>query len=196
VAGFRIALTGSWAEARRRYANAQRDARQRLVLALKRAAILLEGGIKRGLASSAPGGIQLRPLSPFTLLQRKGGGGNARPLLDTGTMLGSIHSSVDAANLRGFVGISRGARAANGTDLVEVATVHEFGSEPFSIPVTDALRRFFLAMSIKSGGQFLPLAADKRYIYHPGVPARPFVQPVLTQMRPIIAQELRATFNG
>lgn len=183
MAGFQIAKTGSWKAARKKYEEAAKDPKKRLLLALKRAALMLEAEIKKGLSTGAPGGVPFRPLALSTILQRRDN--SDRPLLDTGALLGSVTTQIDENKLEGVVGVNRSAGNMN------VAEIHEFGTEPYAIPVTPALRAFFLRLSIISGGRILPLSKSTDVIYHPGVPARPFLRPAMEAVRPKLAAELK-----
>lgn len=182
VPGFRLSVNrrGSWAAAGRRFAQAQTTLKQRQWLAIQRAALMAEAALKRGIVSGAPGGQRFKPLSPFTILLK----GSRKPLLDTGSLLGSITTTFDQKRLTAFVGVHRTARSSDGKRLINVALVHEFGTKPFMIRVTPAVRRFFWAMHVLSKGRLQPLSPSKTVIMHPGVPARPFIRPTVAAIRP------------
>lgn len=162
------------------------------VIALRRATLLTEREIKKNLSDSKG----MAPLAESTKILR---GQGARPLLDNGDLLGSITTRVDPLAMEGFVGVLRTARSGDGKRLINVALAHEFGTKPFMIPVTDAVRRFFLFLSIESGGAIKPLSASTTMISHPGVPARPFIRPALKSARSkildIFGQEIEAAFR-
>lgn len=193
MGGFRVGKTGSWAAARKKFDAAAKDPKAKLLLALRRALLIVEREMKLGLQSGAPGGDQFHPLAPMTIFLRRSH--SSSPLLDNGDMLGAIHTRVDEATLEGFVGISRQSSGTSGVDRARIAEIHEFGVDPYAIPVTDAMRRFFLALSLQSGGRFLPLAKTTTVIYHPGIPARPFVRPALQAALPKIQKSVTMTFN-
>lgn len=186
MAGFSFGTkkSSSWAIARNRFARATATFQARAWLATKRAGLLFEREVKLGLAKGAPGGKTLKPLSPFTVVIR--GGGTPKPLLDRGQqgLLGSIKTTEDKRRLAVFVGVHRTAKNADGTTLMNVALAHEFGVDRFVIKVTPKMRKFFWAISIKSGGKIRPLRPRTRTIMHPGIPARPFMQPTLEAIRP------------
>ena len=196
MAGFSLGTgkKGSWARARATFEKATRDAKKAQLVALRRAALKAERAIKVGLATSSPGGKPLAPLSPITVLLT----GRSKPLASGfGTGLaGSVTTTIDERKLQAFVGVHRGARSGDGEDLVNVALIHEFGTGPFAIPVTDGVRRFFWMLHFKSGGAIKPISPTKTVILHPGVPARPFVRPAIESIRDELQAEVRAAVVG
>lgn len=193
MAGFRVSKTGSWAAARKKFDAAAKDPKAKLLLALRRAVLVVEREMKLGLKSGAPGGDALKPLSAMTIFLRRNH--SSAPLLDHGDLLGAIHSKVDEASLEGFVGVFRQGSGAKDVDRARLAEIHEFGVEPYAIRVTDAMRRFFLAISLQSGGRFSPLAKTTTTIYHPGIPARPFIRPAMKAALPKIKKAVTLVFN-
>lgn len=185
MAGFSLDGKG-FAAASLRFAAAAKSIKKAQIVAVRRAALITEAEIKKGLRSGAPGGVPLQPLSPFTRLLRRG----TKPLLDQGFLLGSITTTVNEDSGEAFVGVHRTARGPDGESLVNVAAVHEFGTPPFVIPVTPGVRRFFIRLSIESGGAISPLSAGKTEILHPGVPARPFIRPTIEAIRERLRREL------
>jgi len=73
-------------------------------------------------------------------------------LIDTGTMLRSIGAE-KVSDWRWLVGVKRGAKSADGEDLVNIAAVHELGA----------------IVSGRGGTTFI-------------VPPRPFIQPVFDEL--------------
>lgn len=177
-----------------RFRRATRSFEESQWLAVRRAALFAEAEIKKGLRSSAPGGQRFKPLSDITRILRRG----TKPLLDTGSLLGSIKTTLDRRSRAAFVGVHRTARNPEGVDVVNIAVVHEFGTSPFVIEVTEGVRRFFWALHFKSGGKIKPLSPNKRTILHPGVPARPFIRPVIDKIAPEIQKMIRSAIikNG
>jgi hypothetical protein len=192
VAGFRIAKTGSWDAARKKLEKAS-GLKKRLAIALRRAVLVVEREMKLGLRSGAPGGEPFRPLAPWTVFLRRSH--SSSPLLDNGDLLGAISTKVDDVALEGFVGVIRRGAGSSGVDRARIAEIHEFGVEPYAIEVTDAMRRFFLAVSLQSGGRFHPLSANTTAIYHPGIPARPFVRPALDAALPKVQKTITLALN-
>jgi len=187
VAGFRLntRLKGSKV-ARKRFAQAVQNTRKRQWLVVRRAALFTEKELKKGIRSGAPGGKKFKPLAPSTRILRKG----RKPLIDTGSLLRSIKTTLIKARLSAFVGVHR--TTAGGA--FNVALVHEFGSAPFVIPVTPAVRRLFWYLHFVSNGKILPLSPSKTQIMHPGVPARPFVRPTIQKIQPQLHGVMLKTF--
>jgi len=156
--------------------------------AVARQALALKREIQTGLRNQAPGGKQIRPLSPMTLALRrmpdagsKGAStgrlrrGSSKALIDSGTMIQSVNVDEVRKGVY-FVGINRTARTEDGRELADIAEIHEFGGPPFTITVTPKMRAFFFAM-FKMGLIGGPLPRWTKRISHPGVPARPFLSP-------------------
>ena len=78
---------------------------------------------------------------------------------------------------------------------MNIGIIHEFGTEPYFIGVTPKLRKFFFYLSILSGGKIKPLHPGKKFIKHPGVPARPFIRPALIAAIPRINTMIRVVFS-
>lgn len=194
MAGFslRIGKTSGSDLLRKALEDAAKNTGKRVGLALRRAALLAEAALKEGIVSGAPGGQTFRPLALSTTLLK----GSSKPLIDKGDLLGSITTTLDNPQdpREAFVGVHRTA-VANGENLFNVAMVHEYGAGPYVIQVTPAMRGFFLRLSALSGGVIKPLGS-KTEILHPGIPARPFVAPVLEAIRGQIGDEVRATMGG
>jgi len=193
VAGFSLTAgrSSSWAAARRRLARASRTVEGKQWLAVKRAALLAEREIKKGLQSGKPGGTPFPPLAETTRLLRRG----TKPLLDTASLLGSIKSVMDEKRRQAFVGVLRTARGREGEPLVNVAMVHEFGTGPFVIPVTPAVRRLFWALHFRSNGRIKPLSPTKTEIMHPGVPKRAFIRPTVEAITPRLQEVIATPFT-
>lgn len=156
---------------------------------------LMVGAFRSG---GPPGGPRWKPLSAFTqLLSRIAGKGDRRPLLLDGDLKNS-HTVVHDGDVW-FVGIhkkTRGRRAARRgkqRTMVDIGTVHEFGSRPIYIRVTDRMRRYFLYLSRKAGYvgyrreaggralqrrvQIRPLKRNTIAIVV-RIPARPWIRPI------------------
>lgn len=197
MAGFSFGTKkgSSWAVARTRFARATATFQARAWQATRSAGLLFEREVKLGLAKGAPGGKTFKPLSPLTVVTR--GGGTPKPLLDRGQqgLLGSIRTTEDKRRLAVFVGVHRTSKNADGTTLMNVALAQEFGTKPFVIQVTPKMRKFFWAISLKSGGKIRPLRPSTTTIMHPGIPARPFMQPTLEAIRPKLVAVIGAAIG-
>lgn len=186
MAGFRL-KTGlrGFDVARARFLKATRTVKGKQLLAVQKAAQLAEREIKKGLKSGAPGGQKFKELSPITKLLRRG----TKPLITAqASLFGSITTTVDKRKVAAFVGVHRTAKADDGTSIVNVALIHEFGVDPYPIIVDPdpraPIRRFFWFLHFKSGGTINPLSPATTLIIHPGIPARPFIRPTIKAIRP------------
>lgn len=188
---FKTSTQSSYQVARARFENAVKKVKDRQLLAVKRAALMTERELKKGIKSGAPGGQKFKPLSPITMLLRKG----TKPLIDSGSLIGSITTTLDRKNNAAFVGVHRTARGSDGTSLVNVAVIHEFGTKPYVIKVTDGVRRLFFWLHRASNGAINPISPNKTEILHPGVPARPFVRPTIEKIRPKLQAVLAKAFT-
>ena len=181
-----------WDSIRKRVAQAESSVQGRQRLAVKRAAALAEREIKLGIVKQAPGGKRFKRLSPLTIALS----GRSKALAKSGGtgLAGSIKTTFDEKKNQAFVGVHRGAKTSGGKDLVNVALIHEFGTKPFAIKVTDSMRKFFWWAHFKTGGRIQPLKSTTTVINHPGVPARPFIRPTIEAIRPQIQAILREAF--
>jgi hypothetical protein len=86
-------------------------------------------------AKFSKGGGDWAPLKPSTLKRRRGGGGNAAILRDTGAMFASLQPTTDSGSILQSTALPFGLRMdlegaksyANGPTLAEVATYHHKG---------------------------------------------------------------------
>jgi hypothetical protein len=129
----------------------------------------------KGIRSQAPGGEDFEPLADSTIDMK----GSSKALIDNGDMIRSIGLE-DVGEDGWFVGVNRTAENDEGMPFENLAEIHEFGTEPYRIPITPKMRGFFFALNTK--GIFdNPISPDKMFIEHPGVPARPFLRPVFDE---------------
>lgn len=191
MSGYRIMLDSAWDANLKRLRAEEKNQQAKSLQAVRKAALLAERELKLGIRNGAPGGQKFKPLALITLMLRKDR--SSKPLLDTGALLGSIKTTVDAKAGTAFIGVHRTAYAADGENLVNVAMVHEFGTKPYAIPVTPGIRRLFWRLHLASDGRIKPISANKRFLQHPGVPARPFLQPTIDVIGPKISALVRAT---
>ena len=187
MAGFRLNTSRSGAsETRRRFSRAVQHVESRQWAVVQRAALLAERELKLTIARR-----RHMPLAKLTKLIT----GRSRPLNRSGALLGSVTTTLDKPRKAAFVGVHRTARSRDGTSLVNVALIQEFGTGPYMIRVSDAMRRFFWAMFFKTAGAIKPISSNKSWIAHPGVPARPFLRPTIERIRPKLKEVLVRVFT-
>jgi len=166
--------TGDWALARRILSHGPTKLRASIGTALRQEAEVLRAEIVTGITAQAPGGEPFKPLSPLTLAARKlAGFGGTKALLVRGDLRNSIATIVKGDEA--FVGVPRKARSKDGRSLVDVAQVHEFGSNPIVIPVTPRMRRFLFALLRQAGKE--PTGGSGKGVVVVTIPARPFLRP-------------------
>lgn len=180
-------MTGAWKPT----SNMLKKAGDEVVWqAAKKPAMLKEAHRIRGLMVQAfnaggPSGKKWKRLSFFTKLVSwaKGHGIRGRPLMVTGDLRNS-HSVVDVDFETVFVGVHRSTRGRrNKNKLVNIAAVHENGSDPISINVSPGsakgqrVRRFFFWLFKKTRGRIKPLRKDTTVLVM-RIPPRPWVGPI------------------
>lgn len=126
--GFGVTLTGDWLKA----SNILKTGPRRVTAAIDRALLVeaqfIRTKIVRGIRSQAPGGKQFKPLEAETIRKK----GSSKALIDSGTLRNSITTKKTSRGV--FVGVLRTSRSADGTNLANVAAVHEFGSVKVGVP--------------------------------------------------------------
>ena len=174
-----INLTFTGMQAARAAVNGVQANAQRVIgRIIHKEAVEMVGAMKRGIRSQFPGGgDEFEPLAESTIMQKK----SSKALIDNGDLLRSINATDVGGTYGGntsawFVGVHRSVRTKNGKPMVNIAEVHEFGTAPYPIRVTDKMRRFMMAMFI-AGRMKYPISPTTTIINHPGVPERPFVRP-------------------
>jgi phage gpG-like protein len=90
--------------------------------AATKCALLLVREIKKGIVSQAPGGKKFTPLAPATIVRK----GSSKALIDTGFLLNAITQKIQGD--KAFVGLLRGSRNKDGTEMVNIGAVMEFGA--------------------------------------------------------------------
>lgn len=172
---------GDWAMAKTILGSSTAALGTAIDVALHQEAQEFRRDVVKGIRDGAPGGKPFKPLSPMTKAIRKviNKRSSPRPLIQYGDLWRSI--TVTKGSNGYFVGVLRSARGANGQKLVNLAAVHEFGSKPITIKMTDQMRRF-LAMVFRKAG--LPKRSGKASTtIVVRVPARPFLTPVADKRR-------------
>ena len=170
-----VRRTGPWPIARRLLAALPARLAPVVRAAVAQEAHQLRAQLVDGLTRQAPAGAAFRPLAPLTLaarrLRRFAG---TKALLRTGDLRNSIAVLITSAGA--FIGIARTTRAADGTSLVDIAQVHEFGGPPTVIPITPAMRRYLAVLFREAGRPATPGPHGGVVVVQ--VPARPFLRPV------------------
>jgi hypothetical protein len=170
---------GDWDAARRAFSNMASRAKEAARKSLLQEGHFLRGKMLDGLKDQAPGGRQLQPLSPLTLAARRlAGFRGTKALIRAGDLRNGIAVLERTALV--FIGVPRTARAKDGSGLVDIAALHEFGSQPFALRITDKMRRY-LGVLFKEAG--IPRRSGGGGGATGGVviiriPARPFIRPI------------------
>ena len=96
-----------------------------------------------------------QPLKGQYLQRKEKEGYSNKILIQTGAMLQSI--TTDMQYPRVFTGVKRGARNKEGGDLVNIAAVHEFGSQKRNIPARPMFGPIYREMikKIQEEGYFI-----------------------------------------
>lgn len=171
-----IQLVGDWSKLQ----AIAKDAPKRLNAALQKA-LLQEGQFFRakiveGFREQAPGGQAFQPLAETTLATRRSQGfKGTKALIRNADLRNSV--TVVRDGTRVFVGVLRSARTKGGESLVNIAAVHEYGSRPIVIRLTDKMRKRLHAM-MRAGGLPEPATPNTTGIIVIQVPARPFLAPI------------------
>lgn len=163
------------------------------LVALKKIAVLAEREMKLNIRNRGGTGSRFKPNALTTTLLKR----SSSPLIRNADLMGSITSQFEVSLLATsvFVGVLRTKRARDGQSMANIAAIHEFGTKPFVIPVTDGIRRLFLALFFLTGGAIKPLSARTPVIVHPGHPPRPFIRPAAVSIQPATIKILLDTFK-
>ena len=176
-----VTKAGDWRRARALLAAGPVRLKAAIGMALRQEAEALRREIVQGLTRQAPGGAALAPPKETTLAARRlKGFGGSKSLIVRADLRNGI-----AAIVRGdeaFVGVPRTARGKDGQSLANVAEIHEFGSAPIVIPMTDAMRRFVFAVLREAGEA--PSGGSGKGVVVVQVPARPFLRPAFEKFKP------------
>ena len=129
-------LYGNWSGVTRKLENFQQELTDNMKDATAQSAALVESTVLGHLKNQDLPWQSLKPAYLRWKLHHKGRGSrrlSEKTLIATGTYFQSITSYIDG--LKAFVGIKRGvAREKDGTDVVNIAAVHESGSPKNNIP--------------------------------------------------------------
>lgn len=190
MSGLRLTLTGDWGKAMRGLHKARLKLPIAIDQAVRQEAEDARKQIIEGLRKQAPAGQQFMPLSKLSIAVRRARGfRGTKALIRSAAMLGSIAVRRVGKNMH-FVGVLRGAQAADGRSFVAIARIHEEGAT-FVVRVTPKMRRFLMSTLRKAGvlrRRRKGLADDhegamvKRFIVVK-IPPRPFIGPVIAKIR-------------
>lgn len=170
--------------------------RRREIPALRKTVVaqnarILEEEMKNALRRGGATGAPFAPLSPLTIMTRTNK--INRPLYDKGLFLESITTEFSFDGKKAVVGISAFSRTARLISVAELVELHERGVRPFQLAVTPAIQAFFRSMNRKTQGRFPVITKD--VIEHPGIPARPFIEPSLRAAEPRMRRETDEIFR-
>lgn len=172
--------TGDWARARRALVGSSRRLKVAIGTALRQEAHDLRKQIVRGITKQAPAGKAFKPLSPLTIAARKRlGFKGTKALMMRGDLRNAISAIVKGDTA--FIGVPRKARGKDGEDLVDIAKLNEFGSDPIVIPISPKMRRFLFAL-LRDAGK-TPSGGVRQGVVVVRLPARPFLGPVFDKWK-------------
>jgi hypothetical protein len=148
--------------------------------------------IRDAFNSQGSHGTKWEPPAEETLRMRraKGKRGRTKALMVYGDLRGSIKVK-KVGSTEWFVGVHRSAKhRRTGKALANIAAIHEFGADGFTIPVTKKMRAYFWFLHLKTRGAWragsgrkppkfmiMPIHPSKTVI-EMRIPARPFIRPV------------------
>ena len=170
-------MIGPWGAIGAQFLRMSKTSRMAVDMAVRGEAMLFSRYVNKAFTKGGYG-RPWRRLNPITLALRKagfGGGksGGSKPLVRSGTLRKSI--KVERSSYASyFVGVRRGSASG-----FNVAALHETG--PHVIPITDKMRRFFLALYWKGILPFPWPPASKKYIV---IPRRSFLEDTFKKFAP------------
>ena len=186
MAGIRIGLSGDWRRAARILTVAPARIRLAIDQAVLQEAQFFRKKVVEGFRTQEPGGKAFKPLAETTLAMRRFKGfGGTKALIVRGDLRNSIKVVKKPTPLgaEAFIGVLKSARGKDGTSLVNIAAVHEFGSRPIVMEMTPAMRKFLAKVFTQELGSFgeggSGSGAGLTQIIILQIPARPFLQPVI-----------------
>src|SRR3984957_1403182 len=178
-----VAKVGEWRRAAQLLRRAAGGMERSIDRALRAEAEGLRAEIVTGLTDQAPGGLPIRPLAATTFAARRlEGFAGDKALLRRADLRNAI--SVTVRGLAAFVGVPR--KTVHGKSLADIAKMNEFGFGPIVIAITQAMRRFLLALFRElgegaGGGAEGAGGGDGVVIIH--IPPRPFLRPAFDKWR-------------
>jgi hypothetical protein len=175
-----VKMTGDWARAGRLLSTAGNPMvwQRAKSKAVAKECHRLRGMMVQAFNKGGPPGKRWKRLSVFTqLVSRAKKKGDRRPLMDTGDLRNS-HSVVQVDGNTWFVGVHRTTRGKkNKQQLVNIAIIHEHGTDPFTVRVTEKMRRYFHWLHKATKGQIKPLKQSTKALVI-RIPARPWIGPI------------------
>jgi len=147
---------------------------ERTDAALRELATAGKDFIVDGIKNGREGWHQLNEIT-----KRLKGGGDV--LIDSGSFMGAM--SVWKEGKRWFGGLPSGVKGDKGQDLNLVGLVHEWGA---TVPVTDAMRGFFLANGV-------PLRPETTHLT---IPPRPWFAPAVVELHAFAGEVLRPLIDS
>lgn len=184
MAGIKVTKTGEWEVARFKLATGVTATAPAIKRALAQEANWLRKVIVQGIRKQRPGGQQFAKLSRMTIATRRLQGFRGRKaLIRNGDLIGSINVKKFNGGFGAFVGILRTAKSKDGERLINVALAHEYGIGPFTIQMTDKMRRFlFAAMAASRIKPTSDGSGGGTGVVVIRVQARPFFRPVFEKV--------------
>lgn len=145
-----IRKTGQWSLAR----VATSDLKEKILevqnLVVKREVQRFRAAVVESFDTSGKSsGKAWEPLKPSTVRFKRVGG--SKPLVGRGDLRNSIVAVSPAGRPQGWVGVKSSKTSSDGTRMVDIARVHEFG-KIIVVRVTDKMRRFLMVRLGEVGG--------------------------------------------
>jgi hypothetical protein len=179
--------TGDWAQARDAFESMAVKMGEASQTSITQEAHYLRGEMIKGLQDQAPGGKAFKPLSPLTLAARRlAGFRGTKALMVHGDLRNGIRVESLGKGKGSFIGILRTARTDEGKNLINIAEVQELGAGPFTIAITDKVRRYLgLLFKELHGDSAIPrpfwllkAKENAKRVLIMRIPARPFIRPI------------------
>lgn len=125
-------LYGDWTKAIRILARIEPLMKTNIALATKTIAQQARDNIVETIANQVPDWPELKEATVARKL-RKGGSGQVKMLIDNADLMNNIVAD-SISEFEYFVGILRNVKNKDGTELVNIGLVHEYGSRDGTIP--------------------------------------------------------------
>ena len=138
---------GDWSKARKVLPGFDRLYKEAETMAVRQEAEYFRRMVLKAFKTSgASNGKAWAPNSASTKRAKR----SSKPLVNTGDLMGSV-TMIDAGPASFFVGVPNKAKSKDGSKLVSIGAVHEFG-KVIVMQITKKQHRFFMAKMNEMGG--------------------------------------------